>query len=172
MKRQWLISLALAAAVGSVAGLAVPKSVRADDLNDYKIIIERSPFGAMAGGGANNTPQPSFADRFTFLGLVPSLVSTQMLAVIQDHETNRAELYAEGDTIGDVKVTHIEATPDPKLTLQRGLEVATLGFPQHANAPAAPGMAAPPPGMPGAPPAALGGRFFPRRIPFRRPGQQ
>jgi hypothetical protein len=129
----------------------------------YQIIIDRSPFGALATGPAN---APSFAARFTFVGLVNSNgIESRLQAIIHDKDANRSYFKSEGETIDDIKVVKVEDKP-AKVVLQKGLESATLTYqekgnvalPQQPMAPQQPQPSAPTPGgVPG-----------PRRIPFRR----
>jgi hypothetical protein len=143
------------------------------DLGRYQAIIDRAPFCAVAASTAA-AAQPNFANRYIFVGVVSTTEDNRPLAIIQDKErNNRIYFKAEGETIDSVKVMRIEQSP-AKLVLQQGLEVATLSYQGSAGGPSptpTAGMAHPTPGtlapgMPAQPPGA------PRRIPFRRGGNQ
>ncbi len=147
-----------AASVGGLMG----QQPETQDLTRYQVIIERSPFGSLPGV-APGTPQPNFAARFAFVGLVSSEDNTQVLAIIQDRERNRTYFQAEGEMVGQlgVKVMRIDRTAG-KVVLQQGLEVATLAYEPRGSGPAMPGVGQEPAAAPTGP--------VPRRIPFRRGG--
>jgi hypothetical protein len=149
----------------------------------YQVIIDRSPFGAISGGG-EAAPAPNWAERYTFAGLVPSAVSNQLLIVIHDSARNRATLVAEGDTLDEIKIVKLEAKGEaPKVTIQKGLEVAALQM-KTRDTPIAGVPSGPPPVQPARVATAAPGQVVPaappgsdqktvvmparRRIPFRR----
>jgi hypothetical protein len=139
--------------------LALPESTH--DFARYQIIIDRSPFGAIASGPG---PAAAFAARFNFVGLVSSNgVQSRLQAIIQDKEGNRSYFKSEGEAIEDIKVVKIEEKP-AKVVLQKGLESATLTFQEQSKVALPPPQAAPQ--QPQAPPGP--GVPGPRRIPFRR----
>lgn len=155
----------------ALAGLS---TARADeklrDFSRYQAIIDRSPFGA-AAGGPTEVVQGSFAARYSFVGLA-SDKDGKIVAAVEDKEINPRRTYfvSEGDTFNGIKVVRINWDParrDPsRLMLQSGLETATLVFePRSGGSGAAP---TPPPGI--APPT--GGPPIPppgaRRTPFLR----
>ena len=158
------------------------RGTETNDFSRYQVIIDHAPFGATAGAAGTAAPQPSFADKFAFLGVVPSLVDPRLLAIIQDKERNRVELKAEGEMLGDVKLMRIEIDP-AKLVLQHLLDVATLSYQPRAGgtapsavpgapgAPGAPPTFAMPPGAPGTQLPTLPGNRLGRRMPFRRENQ-
>ena len=166
----------LLAAVSSMLSTGV--SEQATDTHSfsrYQIIVDRAPFGAVSGTGAD-TPQPNFAARFTFIGTAKLNETQPLMAIIQDKESNnRTYFKSEGDAIGGVTIVRIERSPAAKLVLKQGLETATLtletktgpGRPPPAPGPAAAGQPTlPQPGQsPGASPPQ-----GPRRVPFLRGG--
>jgi len=158
------LSRALTIALLSCLAVAVVARCHADeshDLGPYQVIIDKSPFGAVPGLASADV-QPDFATRFILVGIVDSNgVENALQAIIMDKQKNITHFTAEGETIDEVKVLHIEDKP-PKVVIQRGLETATLTFPEHA--PALGGA----PSQPGGPGYAPPNRF--QRIPFRRGG--
>ena len=137
------------------------------DFSRYQIILDRSPFSPPAGSA--DTPQPSFATRFGFIGTAKTNDADPIMAVIQDKEANnRIYFKTEGETIGAVSIVSIGESPGAKLVLKQGLETATLTLETKA------GVGAPPPApttgenplLPGQPPPGLQPGV--RRIPFRR----
>ncbi|NQU12471.1 hypothetical protein HQ590_16875 [bacterium] len=138
----------------------------------YQAIIDRAPFGAVAGGRGGEGAVPGFAERYVFVGVVPDVVSQKQQAIVLDKQSNQIQLLTPGETLEDVKVVEIEADgEDSRLILQKGFETATLRYVPRGAAP----TAAVPPGVVVAPagkPAAQAGRPAvpppPRRIPFRR----
>jgi hypothetical protein len=141
-------------------------AVLAEDTHDfkrYKIIIDRSPFGPIAGSPAATAAQPSFATRYALVGMVDSNLSEgPVQAIIEDKGGHRTYFKAEGEMIDDVKVMRIDADPPQKILLQRGLETGTLTYPERGGAGAPPPAVTPQPG-PGPMAAPV-----PRRIPFQR----
>ena len=133
------------------------------DFARYQIIVDRSPFGAVA---AANTPDaaPSFSKRFQLTGGVTSNGAPGIvLAVISDTESNRSLYKAEGDMIdGDIKVLRIQdgLTTKAKVVLQFGLEKAELTLQNRPNTVVV--------GVPGQPQPAPGVMPPRPRIPFRR----
>ena len=159
----------------STAILVGPSARAADALHDfsrYQVIIDRLPFGAMSGGA--EVPQPSFAARFTFVGMAKEDDTKPLLAIIFDKEGSQTYFKAEGEAIGDTTVVKIEK-PDKgavKLVLKQGLEVATLFLETKTGVGVAPPVAGvqPQPVIPGASPAPVPVQPGVRRIPFRRGG--
>jgi hypothetical protein len=138
------------------------------DFARYQVILERAPFGAMAGTDAN-APQPSFSTRFTWIGTAKE-DDKPLMAIILDKEGNHVHFVAEGDKIGLVTVVKIEkpAKAPAKLLLRQDLEVATLTMESKVGSGAAPPAGAPqgaPPGQPSVPGVPQPGV---RRIPFAR----
>jgi hypothetical protein len=166
--RNTAILYALAA---SLVGSPVHATDTLHDFSRYQIIVDRSPFGAMSGTGAD-VAQPPFSARFTFVGMAQLDGTQPLLAIIVDKEGNRTYFKAEGEMIGDTTVAKIEKVDKGpvKLVLKQGLEVATLLMETKSSvgaAPQAPG-AQPQPFVPGQPPAPPQPGV--RRIPFRRGG--
>jgi hypothetical protein len=160
------VNARLLCSVACIAVAATAGTARAADPGDphdfsrYQVILERSPFGPLAGTGVE-PPPPGFATRFAFVGLASENPDAPLQAVVFDKEKNRTHFVAEADAFEGVTVVRIEKSP-PKLTLKHGLELATLNLEDR------PAVGAPPPGFaPGqpAPPATTPGV---RRIPFRR----
>jgi hypothetical protein len=161
----------LCALVASLTKLAVGATDTSHDFSRYQIIVDRLPFGAMAGTGAE-VAQPPFSARFTFVGTAQLDEKQPLLAIIQDKEGNRTHFKAEGETIGDITVVKIEKADKAqvKLVLKQGLEVATLLMETKASVGATPPAAGaqPQPFVPGQPPGPVPPGV--RRIPFRRGG--
>ena len=160
--RRFLLLSALA-----VAGHANARAAEVlKDFSRYQPIIDRAPFGAVAGA-QQEAPQASFATRYGFVGLASDR-DGKIVAAVEDKEMNPRRTYfvTQGDTFNSVKVVQINWDParrDPsRLMLQAGLETATLVFePRAGGAPGAPPTAMPPGGQPPTPPGA-------RRVPFLR----
>lgn len=161
----WLLSLLVATGAGAA------------EFGRYQVILDRMPFGGVMGGASAATP--NFATRFSFVGLVnPDVADGGWLAILADKNTpNRCYFKGVGEMVDDVKVVRIEnKLPNRSVTLQRGLETATLLFePRRATAaPAAPAVPGTPTAMTAAMPPPLPGGTdtpmpsSPRRIPFRR----
>ena len=147
-----------------VAGMAVTGAGAAEthDLGPYQVIIDRSPFGAVPGLEAADV-QPDFATRFVLVGIVDSNgVANALQAIILDKQKNITHFKGEGETIDEVTVLHITDKP-PKVVIQRGLETATLTFPEKA--PSGSGLGPQPGNNPGFPSPGPGRM---QRIPFRR----
>jgi len=159
MRWFWLLCLAAAAA----------RAAETPDFARYQPIIERSPFGTVGPIGA--AAPAGFAARFAFVGVVTTVDTNQVLAMIQDKQTNRTYFKAVGEMIDSVKVLQIHERP-AKLVLQQGVEQATLAYEARAATPpppgAGPGGAVQQPLPNGQPPMPL--PSVPRRIPFRRGG--
>jgi len=154
-----------------VLGVGGPFARATDGTHDfarYQVILDRAPFGAMAGAAAN-APQPSFSTRFTWIGTFKE-GDQPLTAMVLDKEKNRVHFVAEGDKIDNVtvvKIEKVEGTPG-KLQLKQDLEVATLTMESKPGSAAAPPPGAPqgiPIGQPPVPGAAQPGA---RRIPFAR----
>ena len=147
------------------AGTVAAGATETYEFNRYQVILDKSPFGAVSSTEA--AAPASFAANFTLVALVYSN-STVPWAIIQDKAANRSLFRAENETIDDVKVLKIDVEAR-KVTLQKGLEKATLAFEQRSNTPtpaAATALPQPPGVPPGAPPPVTGAAA--RRIPFRR----
>jgi hypothetical protein len=159
-----LSTLLMAVAVAPGAGVSKPVT-NVHDFSRYQIILDRSPFGPPPGSA--DTPQPSFASRFSFIGTEKTNDNDPVTAIIQDKEANnRIYFKTEGETFGAVTIVSIGQSPGAKLVLKQGLETATLTLETKASVGAAPPPPAPGAPMPGQPtPAAPAGV---RRIPFRR----
>jgi hypothetical protein len=157
----------LTALAVSACGTVACAADETRDFNRYKIIIDRAPFGAMSGTGAD-VQQPPFSARFTFIGTVEE-DDQPLMAIILDKEGNHVHFKAEGESIGPVVVVKIEkaANAPAKLVLKQALEVATLTMESKA-ASGGPPPAIPQPAQPGQPPIAGGGQPGIRRIPFAR----
>ena len=166
-----MISCGFARGLLCIAAAAMMASLRlyAEETHEnsrYQIIIERNPFGAIAGANSAAT-QPNFATRFVLVGLVDSNSPEQRLqAIITDKEKNSTFFKSEGESIEDIKVLHIEPKP-AKAVIQKGLETATLTYAERPNAsgsmPATvPQVSPSPPGFAPPVPSRVG------RIPFRR----
>jgi hypothetical protein len=160
------------AIVGALAmSVGVPFARATDGTHDfarYQVILEKAPFGTMAGAAAE-APQPSFSTRYSWIGTFKE-GDQPLMAMVLDKEGNHVHFVAEGDKIGPVTVVKIEkaeGTPG-KLQLKQDLEVATLTMESK------PGSAAtPPPGAPqgipiGQPPVPGAAQPGARRIPFAR----
>jgi hypothetical protein len=159
-----LVAAALSAA-------ATPSAEETHGFARYQIILDRSPFGPVPGS-ANPAAaaQPGFSQRLTLVGIVQSNGQDGVVqAIIDDKTGHRTYFKTEGEAIDDVKVLHIEIKPPQSVVVQRGLETATLTFPEpSATAAQPPGARPPQPGSamqsePNAPPP-----VGIRRIPFRR----
>ena len=160
----------LCALAVSLGGAATHGAEVSRDFTRYQIILDRSPFGPIAG--TVDVPQPGFSTRFTFIGIVKLDDTQPFLAVIIDKEGNRTYFKAEGETVGTATVVKIEK-PDrapAKLVLKQGLEVATLTMDTKASVGAAPPASQPQPSMPGQPQIPVPLQPGVRRIPFRRGG--
>lgn len=170
----WALVWRVAVAMGTVSWSAL--ALETVGFERYQVIVERSPFGTPAAAGAEAAaPAPNWAEAFTFVGLVPDPVSTNVLAIIQDRE--RSYLRRVGEMVGDAKVKAIvTAGRASQLILQRGVETVPLRFkdPASGGVPPLPVPAAGTPGVPtvqaaSAPNQPGGGAVPPRRrIPFRR----
>lgn len=135
------------------------------DLGPYQVIIDSSPFGAVPGLASADV-QPDFATRFVLVGIVDSNgVDNALQAIILDKQKNITHFKGEGESIDEVKVLHVTDKP-PKVVIQRGLETATLTFPERTSS----GSGGPGPQQGNNPgyPSAGPGRI--QRIPFRRGG--
>ncbi len=149
----------LCASVTAITGAGAEEA----DLGPYQVIIDRSPFGAVPGLASADV-QPDFATRFVLVGIVNSNGEDNVLqAIILDKQKNITHFTGEGESIDEVKVMHITDKP-AKVVIQRGLETATLTFPEHA-----------PLGSGGPAPQQGNGPGYPtpnriQRIPFRRGG--
>jgi len=163
----------LCALAATLVGAAVHAADALHDFSRYQIIIDRLPFGAMAGTGPE-TPQPPFSAHYTFVGTVKEDETKPLLAIIFDKEGSQTYFKAEGDTIGDTSVVKIEKADkgSVKLVLKQGLEVATLFLETKTGvgaAPPGPGTQ-PQPVVPGISPTPGTAQPGVRRIPFRRGG--
>jgi hypothetical protein len=141
------------------------------DFERYKIILDRAPFGAMAGT-AVDVQQPSFSTRFTFIGTAKE-GDKPLMAIVMDKEGNRVRFVAAGDKIGPVTVVKVEKVDKApaKLVLKQDLETATLLMDSKAaGAGAPPGAEFPSPQLvqPGQPPIPGAPQPGARRIPFAR----
>ena len=100
----WALVWRVAVAMGTVSWSAL--ALETVGFERYQVIVERSPFGTPAAAGAEAAaPAPNWAEAFTFVGLVPDPVSTNVLAIIQDRE--RSYLRRVGEMVGDAKVKAI-----------------------------------------------------------------
>ncbi len=163
-------TLIIAVALAGISTVRADEKLR--DLSRYQSIIDRSPFGAVAGA-AQEVTQASFAARYGFVGLA-SDKDGKIVAAVEDKEINPRRTYflTEGDTFNSIKVVQINWDPsrrDPsRLMLQSGLETATLVYEPRAGGGGSPGPS------PGAPPNVvppIGGPVPPpgaRRTPFLR----
>jgi len=165
----------LCAVTAALAGVPAGAADATRDFERYRVILDRAPFGQM-GASDKDAPQPSFATRFTFVGLT-SEDGQPLLAVIQENDTKHVDFKAEGESIGTVQVMKIEKseTGPTKLVLKQDLEVATLVLeakPGSGSGAAAPSGAPSPgqPAQPGQPPMPMPIQPGIRRIPFRRGG--
>jgi hypothetical protein len=165
----WRVALTMGAVMGAASALETV------GLERYQVIVQRSPFGTPAAGAEASAPAPNWAEAYTFVGLVPDPVSTNVLAIIQDRE--RSYLRRVGEMVGEAKVKAIvTAGRASQLVLERGLESVPLRFkdPAAGGVPPLPVPAAGTPGVPtaqaaSAPNQPAGGAVPPRRrIPFRR----
>ena len=141
------------------------------DFARYQVILDRAPFGAMAGA-AVDVQQPSFSTRFTFIGTAKE-GDKPLMAIVMDKEGNRVRFVAAGDKIGAVTVVKIEKVDKApaKLVLKQDLEVATLLMDSKAaGSGASPAMEVSPPQpmQPGQPPMPGAAQPGARRIPFAR----
>jgi hypothetical protein len=139
------------------------------DFSRYQVILDRAPFGQMGTSG-DNAPEPGFATKLTFVGVVSEGDDKPLLAIIQEKDTKQVDFKAEGESIDRVMVVKIERseTGPSKVVLKQDLETATLTMEAKPGAGgAAPGLGQP--GSPGQPQPAGGGPAL-RRIPFRRGG--
>ncbi|MGA2138569.1 MAG: hypothetical protein ABSH14_06880 [Verrucomicrobiia bacterium] len=141
------------------------------DFARYQVILDRAPFGAMAGT-AVEAQQPSFSTRFTFIGTAKE-GDKPLIAIVMDKEGNRVHFVAAGDKIGPVTVVKIEKVDKApaKLVLKQDLEVATLLMDSKAaGVGAPPAVEVPPPQLvqPGQPPIPGVAQPGVRRIPFVR----
>jgi len=161
--------LVTACAVAAVSGAPASRGAdAAHDFSRYQVILDKAPFGQI-GASAENTPQPGFSTRFTFVGLASEGDDKPVLAVLLENDTKHVDFKSEGENIGPVKVVKIEKseTGQDKVVLKQDLEVATLTMEAKPGS----GAAAPPPGqpqMPGQPPMPMPMQPGIRRIPFRR----
>ena len=151
----------------SACGTVVCAADEARDFSRYKIIVDRAPFGAVSGAGAD-VQQPPFSARFTWIGTAEE-EGQPLMAIILDKEGNRVHFKAEGESIGPVVVAKIErpANGPAKLVLKQALEVATLTM-ESKPASGAPPASIPQPAQPGQPPIPGGAQPGMRRIPFAR----
>jgi hypothetical protein len=143
------------------------------DFARYQVILDRAPFGAMAGT-AVDAQQPSFSTRFTFIGTAKE-GDKPLMAIVMDKEGNRVRFVAAGDKIGPVTVVKIEKVDKApaKLVLKQDLEVATLlmdskGAGGGPSLPPGAGVPVPQMVQPGQPPIPGAPQPGPRRIPFAR----
>jgi hypothetical protein len=166
MRRPQLGMLPCLAALAFVGAGWVAQANDTHDFTRYQIILDRSPFGSVTGGGAD-IPQPNFSARYGFVGTAQLSEASPLLAIIQDKETSRTYFKAEGETIGNTTVVRIGKSPGGKLVLKQGLEVATLTLETKAGVGAAPAGIGQP--QPGQPPGMMSPSGV-RRIPFRRGG--
>lgn len=170
------------------AAFGVASAARADEpidpLLQYKVILDRAPFGLAQGSGSATAP-PAL-QRYRLVAVVSDNITGQLMASIFDSERTRVYLRAEGETFEGVKVVKLErplanekgAAMMAKVTLQQGLDVATLEYqPRTAPAGVMPVTALPNPvtgGVVTMPPpptvSPVPGQAVPvpRRIPFRR----
>ena len=155
----------------SASGVAAHATDGTHDSARYQIIVERAPFGQMTT--ADNTPQPGFSTRFTFVGTEQEGPDQPLRAIIMDKEGgNHVHFKAEGDTIGAISIVKIEKTDKgtTKLVMKQGLETATLVLepktPGGGSSPGSPATG----GQPGQPPTPQPIPPGARRIPFRRGG--
>jgi hypothetical protein len=169
-----LTNYIMALGVGAASVLSVGRTAGGAETHDfarYQVIIDRSPFGAVQGAGAP-APTASYSAQFQLVGVVQSSNGV-LQAVIFDKSDNHAYFRSVGETLNDVTVMTVEATP-AKAVLKKGLESCTLIFEKQPVASKVPGM----PGQPGGftpgqslIPGQPGGPSLPRRIPFRRETQ-
>ena len=141
------------------------------DFARYQVILDRAPFGAMAGT-AVDAQQPSFSTRFTFIGTAKE-GDKPLMAIVMDKEGKNVHFVAAGDKIGPVTVVKIEKVDKApaKLVLKQDLEVATLLMDSKAagsGAPPAMEAPSPQPMQPGQPPIPGAPQPGARRIPFAR----
>ena len=156
----------------SLCGTSARATDGTRDFERYKIILDRAPFGAMAGTAAD-VQQPSFSTRFTFIGTAKE-GDKPLMAILMDKEGNRVRFVAAGDKIGPVTVVKIEQVDKApaKLVLKQDLETATLlmdskGAGGGPALPPAAGVPVPQLMQPGQPPVP-GAQPGARRIPFAR----
>jgi hypothetical protein len=142
------------------------------DFARYQIILDRAPFGAMAGA-AVDAPQPSFSARFTFIGTAKE-GDKPLMAIVMDKEGPRVRFVSAGDKIGPVTVVKVEQVDKApaKLVLKQDLEVATLLMDSKGGGspslPPAAGVPFPQMVQPGQPPIPMVPQPGARRIPFAR----
>lgn len=136
----------------------------------YQAIVERSPFGQVAGAGG--PAAPNWLASWQYVGnAVSNSGNGTVQAIISNKDNNHWYFRSEGEVLeGGITIVKIDLTQNPpKLVLKNGLETGTLTFPERSAVAAVAPAPTPqnPAGVPGLP-QPPGGSPTIRRIPFRR----